>query len=794
MLFLGRLAVFQTFLKTATIFFAIFFLSFLCFTPNIHAQTDSIPEEKRTVYMIGDIDNAFGNYPLLVFIVNGNQLILAEEWNAWEEGIGPVGLAVDDVNERLFVSYESHDGVDIYNARNMNYINEITLAGTSDLAGMEVHQASGRLLVVDRFAPTLYEFNLSNYALADQWTLPNCEGAIGIDSAGDILYVTCGHYNSVTTFWEYTNIVHAYDLTSQTEVAQYTLPYMAAGIAVTDYPETTIYAAGHFNHDYFTQYYTASGIHSSVDLDDGGKGVTLNPALDLAYVVKGYGGPFCPWTERGAIRVYDVNNLTQQYEYVYDPGFDKPSPTDAVASTIPFGGTVSKELTSHPGGIIQEGDAVVFTVTIENRHTSRIHVLPVRDTYDVNHLEYSHSIPASDDNNDDGQIDFADIVASVGHDIWPGNTVSIELHFTADPNNCDDQVEGMNLAQMIGAQDISGFTLVDAAGRADYVIECGCLVAADCDDGLFCNGPEDCVAGSCVDGVEPCGDDNLFCNGTESCNETFNSCQHSGDPCTDDGLFCNGDEACNETNDSCTHSGDPCTDDGLFCNGEESCNETNDQCDVINIPDCSDDGEFCNGDEFCDEAGDACASSGDPCADDGAFCNGVESCNETADQCENSGDPCPDDGVFCNGDENCNESTDSCGSSGDPCVDDGNFCNGEETCDEASAECLHSGDPCPDDGLYCNGAEACDPQDGSCVSSGDPCADDGKYCNGEENCSEENDTCVSSGDPCPPGEYCLEETDTCSSDPDSSSDDDDTGQEEEDMWPEGEVTGGCCGC
>ena len=718
----------------------VLFLSLSLFSATAIAQTDTVPEEMRTVYMIGDIDNPIGNYPLLVFIVNGNQLVLAEEWSAWEEGIGPVGLAVDDVRERLFVSYESHDGVDVYNARNMQYIDEIILSGTSNLAGMEVHQASGRLLVVDRFAPTLFEFSLTNYALLDQWTLPNCDGAIGIDSAGDVLYVSCGSYDPVSLLWSYTNVVHAYDLNSQTEIDQYTLPYDIVGLAVTDYPETTIYAAGHFSHDYFTQYYVASGIHTSVDLDDGGKGVTLNPALDHAYIVKGYGGPFAPWSERGTLRTYDVTNMTQLSEYIYDPGFDKPSPTDVVASTIPFGGTVSKELTSHPSGIIQEGDAVTFDVTIENRHSSRIHVLPLRDTYDIAHLTYSHSVPASDNNIDDGQIDFSDIVTSIGHDLWPGNSTTIELHFTADPSNCTVQVEGMNLAQMIGATDIGGFVLTDAAGRADYVIECGCSVHADCDDGLFCNGTETCVGGSCLDGTAPCADDNLYCNGVESCNETFNICTSSGNPCVDDGVFCNGDEACNEFTNNCDHAGDPCIDDGLFCNGDEQCNEGAQQCDQLNVPECSDDGDFCNGDEYCDEA------------------------------------------------------NDECGSTGDPCVDDGNFCNGTETCDETSGECVHSGNPCPDDGLFCNGAEACDPTKGSCVSSGNPCSDDEVFCNGTEDCSEDNDECVSSGDPCPPNEYCLEEAEICSTDPEDSDDDDETPGDKEDLWPEGEVTGGCCGC
>ncbi len=106
-----------------------------------------------------------------------------------------------------------------------------------------------------------------------------------------------------------------------------------------------------------------------------------------------------------------------------------------------------------------------------------------------------------------------------------------------------------------------------------------------CDDGLFCNGADTCLGGTCsVHSGDPCGDDGLFCNGAESCNETGDVCDHSGDPCVDDGLFCNGPEVCNEIGDVCDHSGDPCPDDGIFCNGTESCNETGDVCDHTGDP------------------------------------------------------------------------------------------------------------------------------------------------------------------------------------------------------------------
>jgi hypothetical protein len=93
----------------------------------------------------------------------------------------------------------------------------------------------------------------------------------------------------------------------------------------------------------------------------------------------------------------------------------------------------------------------------------------------------------------------------------------------------------------------------------------------------------------------------------------------------DDGIFCNGDDEC-LTGVCDTHDGDPCPTDGAWCNGDEFCDEANTQCDVQSVPDCSDDGLFCTGDESCDETADLCVSSGDPC--------GVtETCDENADTC-----------------------------------------------------------------------------------------------------------------------------------------------------------------
>ncbi|MEE9295816.1 MAG: endonuclease [Phycisphaerae bacterium] len=90
---------------------------------------------------------------------------------------------------------------------------------------------------------------------------------------------------------------------------------------------------------------------------------------------------------------------------------------------------------------------------------------------------------------------------------------------------------------------------------------CGCNVNADCDDGLFCNGTETCVAGSCVAGADPCPGQNCD-EATDTCADCFNDAQ------CDDGLFCNGPETC--VANLCQAGTDPCA--PLPCNeGTDTC-------------------------------------------------------------------------------------------------------------------------------------------------------------------------------------------------------------------------------
>jgi len=136
-----------------------------------------------------------------------------------------------------------------------------------------------------------------------------------------------------------------------------------------------------------------------------------------------------------------------------------------------------------------------------------------------------------------------------------------------------------------------------------------CAIDADCDDGLYCNGAETCVAGACQAGTPPACDNGIFCDGAETCNEATDSCDTGTPPTCDDGVGCT-EDSCNVGTDSCDNIANDtlCPDDGLFCNGAEFCDA---------VLDCSSTGDPCPAGTTCNDATDIC----DPAANIAPFAN-----------------------------------------------------------------------------------------------------------------------------------------------------------------------------
>ena len=248
--------------------------------------------------------------------------------------------------------------------------------------------------------------------------------------------------------------------------------------------------------------------------------------------------------------------------------------------------------------------------------------------------------------------------------------------------------------------DVLDGTLVDEDGNG-VPDECECTSDAECNDSLFCNGPERCLDGECQPGDSPCDPLGMICN------EERDECGCFNDTSCDDGLFCTGVETCIER--FCVSTGSPCM------GSTPVCDEESDLCvECLVDADCNDE-DFCTGVETCQDR--LCAAGTRPDCDDGLYCTGVESC--LAGACQSSGNPCS--GIT----PRCDEQSDTCGEclNNEDC-DDGDFCTGTETCRDRL--CVAGTPPDCDDGRYCTGLESCEA--GACVSSGDPCEAEGLFC------------------------------------------------------------------
>ncbi|UCE60822.1 MAG: hypothetical protein JSU63_03550 [Phycisphaerales bacterium] len=238
--------------------------------------------------------------------------------------------------------------------------------------------------------------------------------------------------------------------------------------------------------------------------------------------------------------------------------------------------------------------------------------------------------------------------------------------------------------------EITGLTLTGGVTYAFVVDgssgECGDyqIIIAPCSS-TSCTTDEDC-------------DDDVFCNGPEYCDTSF-VCQPGTPPDCDDADPCT-DDACDQLVDACVNTPVPgcCTvdtdcDDGVFCNGSESCG-TGFVCQPGTPPDC-DDSDPCT-DDTCDPEVDACIATPIP------------DCCTTDTECDD-GNPCTSNVCDVNVCEYPPIPGTACGNPSSTACTDPDTCDAAGACQPNHAS---DGTPC-DDGDVCTDDDAC--SSGSCT-------------------------------------------------------------------------------
>ncbi|MFO0586492.1 MAG: hypothetical protein U0441_03070 [Polyangiaceae bacterium] len=316
---------------------------------------------------------------------------------------------------------------------------------------------------------------------------------------------------------------------------------------------------------------------------------------------------------------------------------------------------------------------------------------------------------------------------------------------TASGGSTTTESGGSTASGGTGGSSTAGSGGSTASGGAGGVTttSSGCSSAADCDDGLFCNGAEACVAGVCVAGSSAC-DDGVSCT-ADTCDEANDTCAHAAsDALCDNGIACDGAEVCSPIL-GCLSGGASC-DDGVSCT-DDFCDLGSGQCVHVKNDNACQDGLFCDGVEVCDPMngapGTGCVAGLAVGCDDGIACT-ADACDEAAKGCAHTPNSALcDDGMFCNGAEVCVLGL-GCQAGAPVGCDDGRSCT-IDACNEVQKMCSHvPNNAACNDGLACNGVETCSgngPAPTGCVAGAPiPCGSDGIACTVDA-CDEATVTC-----------------------------------------------------
>jgi uncharacterized repeat protein (TIGR01451 family) len=124
--------------------------------------------------------------------------------------------------------------------------------------------------------------------------------------------------------------------------------------------------------------------------------------------------------------------------------------------TKPSGYRIEKQrISTSP---VRPGERVHFRITVYNTGQTWLTTVPLKDSYDMVYLSYGYpqpspaqwSNPASDDNNNDGQINWSNVAPAGG--IPPSGNVVIDVYFTAKADTTALQPNGqtINIATVQG--------------------------------------------------------------------------------------------------------------------------------------------------------------------------------------------------------------------------------------------------------------------------------------------------------------------------------------------------------
>jgi uncharacterized repeat protein (TIGR01451 family) len=457
----------SSYLRITAFCIAVFILAF-----SATAMAQHEPQKVYTVYAIADLHTTFSStFHLPVFGVFNQDLQYVDELRPNNHSGGPIGLAVDPIHSKLFVTYEDSNKVDVFDARTAEQLTQVRLAGTSDLCGIDVLPSKNQFFVVDRGEAWVTVFDTDTYAQISQWFFGASVGAYGIDvvenvEGHDAIFVADG-----------TAIVSWYDINTHLQIDDAEFSGNAIAVAVDNSGPapvifTTAVDPNHESdfsepHSFLQKFDVATGIETRVQLPASGVGLAINEYEKLAYITIGSLGASDP-----AILIYNTQSMTRVGSIPLDFCSGSCTPTDVVSTEVAFGSRLKKELTSHANSNVNTGDTVSFTITYTNESTSTITSVALVDTYNTAQLSFMSADPAPRGDTDAGKLNWQNLTNTFDKDLAPQESFTIDVHFKAKEVSCEGTWMGVNVAETSDVRLESGLMLPSEQSKALYEINC----------------------------------------------------------------------------------------------------------------------------------------------------------------------------------------------------------------------------------------------------------------------------------------------------------------------------------
>ncbi|MCZ7583111.1 MAG: hypothetical protein M5R36_07115 [Deltaproteobacteria bacterium] len=489
--------------KTAKIVLAAVVALWLAGAPiAASAQTD-VPEAPRVLYVLPHV-NA-DPYPVTAYVILGETVIEAQ--TVWVDGQaepaeGPVGIAVDSANGRVYVAHEHSGLLDTFDALTLERLADTDIDEATDLAGMDIDETTGRFFMADVGSSTVIVYDTDTMTFGESWDLSTDETIYGLSVFGDFLYVGSAAPS-----------VNYFDVNEHTLAGDFDQTNLAIAISAVGAPTPVVYTTNALaGPGVVTSFDVGAGTEDFAELGTVAKGIAAAGDGSLVFALGGEGD----LPETG---LYVLDGETLDEITMFPHGDGTWSGTDLGVGFNDFGDTVAVTVTDPANRVPAIGETLAAEFTISNNGDEDIALLPASVLFDNALLEFVSATPAPDVSKAEAELTWSDLVTSFGENLAAGESFTVTVGFTAkDPGECINAKASSLVARMAGAEDVNTDPVDDAAGIAGFAVLCPCETDADCDDGNFCTG-----AGSCNDqGV----------------------CEFSGDPC-DEG------EQCNEQADAC---------------------------------------------------------------------------------------------------------------------------------------------------------------------------------------------------------------------------------------------------